>query len=95
MALLFEWNRRKAAANVRKHGVSFEEAAAVFGDSLARVIDDPDHSDNEVRDIIIGYSTNDRLLFVSFTERRGWLRILSARRATPRERREHEEANFH
>ena len=87
----FEWQASKAAANVRKHRVSFEEAAAVFADPLARILDDPDHSADESREIIVGHSTRQRLLIVSFAERDGTIRIISARAATKRERHDYEQ----
>jgi uncharacterized DUF497 family protein len=87
----FEWEDAKAAANERKHGVSFPEAATAFADSLAAIFPDPDHSDDEEREILIGYSERGRLLIVSFTERPPNLRIISARVASPAERRNHEE----
>lgn len=87
----FEWDVAKAAANARKHGVSFEEAATVFGDSLGRIFDDPDHSQAEARELLIGRSARNRVLIVSFTERDAWIRIISARRATKRERHAYEE----
>jgi hypothetical protein len=89
--LRFEWNRRKAESNLAKHGVSFEEAGTVFGDPLAQIIDDPRHSTGEQRSILLGQSDRSRLLVVLFTERRGAIRLISARKATPRERRRHEE----
>lgn len=88
----FEWDDAKAAANVRKHGVSFPEAATAFADSLAAIFPDPDHSDDdEAREILVGFSDRGRLLVVSFTERPPNLRIISARAAKPNERRNHEE----
>lgn len=88
----FEWDRRKAAANLRKHGVSFDEASTVFRDPLARVFDDEDHSQDQPREIIIGHSAVGRLLLFSFTERtENVLRIISARPATTREREDYEE----
>ena len=63
MGANFEWQASKARANVRKHRVSFEEAAAVFADPLARILDDPDHSADESREIIVGHSTRQRLLY--------------------------------
>jgi hypothetical protein len=90
MPLVFEWNERKAQANLRKHDVSFAEAASVFGDPLARTFVDVDHTAAEHREIIIGHST--RLLLVSFTERaKNRVRIISARRATKAEREDYEE----
>jgi hypothetical protein len=91
MDLQFEWNPRKAATNVKKHGVAFDEALSVFADPLARIFDDPDHSLDESRQIIIGYSTKPRLLVVGFTDRSGRVRLIHARRATKVERKRHEE----
>lgn len=89
----FEWDPRKAATNLEKHGVGFEEATTVFGDSLARVFEDEEHSDDEVREIIIGHTAGSRLLLVSFVERaENVVRIISARPATRRERRNHEQS---
>lgn len=88
----FEWQASKAGANVRKHGVSFEEAAAVFTDPLARILNDPDHSADESREIIVGHSTRQRLLIVSFAERDGTIRIISARAVTKRERHDYEQS---
>ena len=82
---------RTAPINYIKHGVRFDEAVPVFRDPLARLFDDPDHSDTEQRAILVGHSAN-RLLVVSFTERRGRIRLISARRATPREREDYEQA---
>ena len=91
MALRFEWNPGKAAGNLAKHGVSFEEAATVFGDPLGRIVDDPRHSVDEPRQALLGRSERQRLLVVMFTVRGKAIRLISARRATPRERREYEE----
>lgn len=91
MDLSFEWDPRKAAYNVRKHGVSFEEAVQVFGDPLARIFDDPGHSSGELRELIVGHAARHRLLIVSFVERGDRVRILSARPATSSERRDYEE----
>lgn len=91
MQLRFEWDERKAVANLSKHKVSFEEAQTVFYDPLAFIFDDEWHSTDEPREIIIGHSNSNRLLLVSFTEREsGLVRIISARRATRRERRDYE-----
>lgn len=65
MSILFEWDGLKAAVNLRKHAVAFEEAASVFGDSLARIFDDEHHSSEEDREIIIGHSSGERLLVIS------------------------------
>ena len=91
MAAVFEWQAGKAQTNFRKHGVGFEEATTVFADPLARIFDDPDHSADESREIIVGHSTRPRPLIVSFTERGDRVRIISARRATKRERHDHEQ----
>lgn len=87
----FEWDAAKAQANAQKHGVTFPEASTAFSDPLAAVLTDDDHSDDETREILIGVSERGRLLIVSFTERDGKLRIISARAATPGERRKHED----
>jgi uncharacterized protein len=94
MSLQFEWDARKAATNHKKHGVPFEEAATVFADSLALIFDDDVHSADEPREIIIGHSSKNRLLLVSFTERQRAIRIISARRATRKEREDYEENPF-
>jgi uncharacterized DUF497 family protein len=86
----FEWDREKAQRNLRKHGVSFDEAVTVFYDPLSATFDDPNRSVGEQRFITIGYSARDRLLVVAHTERGVTMRIISARRATARERRRHE-----
>lgn len=91
MSLEFEWDPEKAEKNSREHGVAFEEAATVFGDPLARIFDDPEHSSDEPREIIVGYSERQRLLLVSFTERTPKVRIISARPATRGERQRHEQ----
>ena len=91
MNLCFELDVNKATANTAKHGVSFEEAATVFRDPIAAIFDDEDHSDEESREIIIGHSDRNRLLLVCFTERDDAIRIISARKATRRERRDYEE----
>jgi uncharacterized protein len=90
----FEWNPRKAEANLKKHGVSFEEAKTVFGDLLARVFDDDEHSFDEKRNGIVGHSAGNRLLLISFTERENeTIRIISARETTAAERRKYEDEN--
>jgi hypothetical protein len=86
----FEWDHAKAVANQEKHGISFDEAVTVFYDPLAATFADPDHSVGEHRWITVGFSAQDVLLVVCHTERRGTVRIISARRATPRERKRHE-----
>jgi len=87
----FEWDPEKARANVRKHGVSFEEAATVFGDDEAWTYPDDIHSIAEVRLIMIGMSHRERLLTVSYTYRGENTRIISARNALPPEKRLYEE----
>lgn len=87
----FVWDTGKAATNVQKHGVSFEEAESVFEDRLAVIFDDESHSDEEPREIIVGHSNRSRLLLVSFTERLEVLRIISARQATRQEQRDYEQ----
>jgi uncharacterized DUF497 family protein len=89
----FEWDPRKAARNRRKHGVSFHEAATVFGDSLAMTYHDPDHSISEQRWITVGLSNVGRLLIVAHADRDENIRIISARKTTPRERKHYEEKN--
>jgi hypothetical protein len=88
----FEWHSAKAVANAKAHGVSFEEAVTVFQDPLAQVHTDPDHSESEAREILIGHSAERRLLLVAFTDRQGKIRLISAREVTRRERREYEES---
>lgn len=90
----FEWHAEKAASNKRKHGITFDEAMTVFADPLAAIFDDEEHSEDELREIIVGQSSKGRLLLVSFTERGDKVRIISARRATKRERSDHEENPF-
>ncbi|MDQ3247590.1 MAG: BrnT family toxin [Chloroflexota bacterium] len=93
MSLQFTWNRKKAARNVKDHdGVSFDEAATVFGDPLAYIFDDDEHSDEKYRELIIGYSQRRHLLIVSFTERQDIIRIISARKADANERVNYEHA---
>ena len=93
MGLTFEWGITKARANLIKHGVSFEEAVTVFGDPLSLTIDDPLHSIGERRFVIIGESIQQRLLIVVHTERGNNIRIISARVATNREKKDYEESN--
>jgi uncharacterized DUF497 family protein len=89
--LNFAWDPKKAAANISKHGVSFDEALTVFADPLAQIFDDDDHSYGEAREIIIGHSTGLRLLVACFSAREVTVRIFSARRATKQERQDYEE----
>lgn len=87
----FEWDPKKAAGNMRKHGVSFEEAAAVFGDPLAGTIPDPLHSTDEPRLVTIGMTPAQRLIVVVHTDPDDRIRIISARLATRAEKKKHEE----
>ncbi len=86
----FEWDHNKSSTNLRKHGVSFVEAATVFGDPLSITVSDPDHSFDEDRFLIIGSTSSDRLLIVSFVERNDRIRIISARELTSAERKAYE-----
>ena len=88
----FEWDPQKAVANKLNHRVTFVEALTVFQDPLGRVHRDPDHSVSERREILVGHSKQGRILLVAFTQRSGKIRIISARRATRRERRAYEES---
>jgi uncharacterized DUF497 family protein len=86
----FAWDDRKALANVRKHRVTFEEAATVFVDPSARMYDDPDHSTDEPRFLLVGHSLAGRLLLVVHAEKDDTIRIISARRANAHERQDYE-----
>jgi uncharacterized protein len=93
MNIRFSWDSRKAARNRRVHdGVTVEEAATVFRDLTAFIFSDDEHSDEEYRELIIGHSTRNRLLIVSFTERDDVIRIISARKADAGEQRADEHA---
>jgi uncharacterized DUF497 family protein len=87
----FEWDRDKAAFNLEHHGVTFEEAASAFADPLSSTILDPDHSDEESRFILVGEAFSGRLLVVVHTDRGESIRLISARLATRRERRQYEQ----
>jgi uncharacterized DUF497 family protein len=89
----FEWDPAKALRNRRRHRVSFEEAATVFGDPLALTYLDPDHSISEQRFITVGTSSANRVLIVAHTDRYENIRIISARKTTPREKKHYEEKN--
>ena len=89
----FEWDPRKATLNRRKHGVSFHEAATVFGDPLALTYHDPDHSIAEQRFVTVGMSSAGRLLIVAHADRGENIRIISARKTTLRERHDYEQKN--
>lgn len=86
--LEFTWDETKARSNAKKHGVSFDEAQSAFSDERARVIDDPDHSDDEDRFILLGMSAKPRILIVvyAYRDNEAQIRIISARKATPQER---------
>lgn len=90
----FEWDESKRISNIEKHGISFEEAKTLFNNPLAVIFDDPLHSIDEAREIIIGHSSQNQLLVVVFTERSGITRIISARLATRRERENYEQNRF-
>ena len=89
--MIIEWDPRKAAANVRKHGVTFHEAATVLEHTLSITFRDPDHSVDELRFLTIGMSKNGRILMVAHAHREEAVRLISARRATRSERRSYEE----
>ena len=84
--MIFEWDDQKASSNLKKHGVSFQEAKTVFGDTLSLTVADPEHSESEYRFIDIGLAESGRLLVVSYTERGTKIRIISSRLALPAER---------
>ena len=93
MDLSFEWDPAKDAANRRKHGISFEAASTAFGDPLSTTIPDPEHSEREVRFLLLDRSSTGRLLVVAHTERGEHVRIISARPAMRREWRDYEGAD--
>lgn len=89
----FEWNSEKAELNLNKDGIDFAEAETIFGDPLAKIFDDEEHSFQEKREIIVGHSILKRLLIVSFTLRENdTIRIISARLTTLQERKDYENA---
>lgn len=90
-SLKFQWDPKKAASNLRKHGVSFDEATSVFDDLLATVYEDPDHSVREKRYLTIGSSAQGRLLHIAFADRGERIRIINARKVTRKERELYEE----
>jgi len=90
----FEWDETKAAANEQKHGVPFVEAMTVFADELSLTGYDPDHSDDEDRYVTMGMSAEGRLLVLSHTDRGDKVRIISAREASRRERKDYEDGSF-
>jgi hypothetical protein len=86
----FEWDPDKAGINLQRHGVSFYEASEIFGDTLSLSVADPDHSQVECRYLIFGKTYGEKYLVVSYTERNDKIRIISARKMTPKERRAYE-----
>jgi uncharacterized protein len=90
----FEWDESKKISNLEKHGISFEEATTIFDNPLAVIFDDPQHSIGEIREIIIGHSSQNQLLMVAFTERSGVIRIISARLVNHREAKNYERNRF-
>ncbi|MGH9859476.1 MAG: BrnT family toxin [Candidatus Acidiferrales bacterium] len=90
--MIHEWDATKAEQNLKKHGVSFNEATAVFRDPFALTIPDPDHSHGEERFVTIGLTTEQQSVTVVHTDRGEAIRLISARPATPKERPEYEEA---
>lgn len=91
MSFTFEWDEDKATENLTKHNVSFSEASTVFGDPLSRTIVDPLHSEEEERFVVLGQSGLQHILVVVHTYRGAVIRIISARMATPREKRDYEQ----
>ena len=91
MSLQFDWNPEKAASNLKKHEVSFEEVATVFDDPAFITLLDEAHSHSEERYLTIGLSASNRLLLIAHAERAGKVRLISARKATKNERRFYEE----
>lgn len=87
----FIWDKNKAKLNFVKHNLSFEEAATVFADPLAFVFDDVEHTRTEQRALIIGHTSKSKVIIVSFTERDQHIRIISARKATKKEKQDYEE----
>jgi uncharacterized protein len=90
--ITFEWDAEKAASNEEKHGLTFEEVSTAFGDPLSITIDDPDHSADEARFLLLGMTHTGRLVVVVHTDCDDAIRLISARLATPRERRSYEQA---
>jgi len=88
----FSWDSDKAAANAEKHGVTFEEATTAFGDPLSITVHDPEHSEDETRFVLVGQSFTGKLLVVVHSERESGIRVISAREATRRERRDYGQA---
>ncbi len=91
MALEFTWDANKAASNLEKHDVSFEEASTAFGDPLSITVDDPNHSEDETRFVLVGLTFEGKLVVVVHVELEDSIRIISAREATRRERNDYEQ----
>lgn len=92
MSVRFQWDSQKEVRNIQNHDVTFAEAATVFRDLLAYIFDDEEHSEQEYRELIVGYSSQNHLLIVSFTERENRIRIISARKADRGEHEDYENA---
>jgi uncharacterized DUF497 family protein len=92
--VIYEWDAKKAKAKLRKHKVSFEEAATVFLDPLTITFPDPDHSEEEEREITIGLAAKSRVVFVAHCPRGDRIRIIGARRASRKERKQYEEGTY-
>ena len=92
MGLKFEWDRRKAILNIKKHGVSFEDAATAFGDPLSVTIHDPKHSDDEDRFLLLGETQDKKLVVVAHTDRKDTIRLINARPAARQEREDYEKS---
>jgi hypothetical protein len=92
MGLKFEWDKRKAVLNIKKHGVSFEDAATAFGDPLSVTIHDPKHSDDEERFLFLGETQGKKLVVVAHTDRKDTIRLINARPATRQEREDYEKS---
>ena len=92
MGLKFEWDRRKSVLNIKKHGVSFEDAATAFGDPLSVTIHDPKHSDDEDRFLLLGETQDKKLVVVAHTDRKDTIRLINARPAARQEREDYEKS---
>ena len=92
MGLKFEWDKRKAVLNIKKHGVSFENAATAFGDPLSVTIHDPKHSYDEDRFLLLGKTQDKKLVVVAHTDRKDTIRLINARPATRQERVDYEKS---
>jgi len=92
MGLKFEWDRRKAILNIKKHGVSFEDAATAFGDPLSVTIHDPKHSNDEDRFLLLGETQDKKLVVVAHTDQKYTIRLIMARPATRQERKDYEKS---